>query len=77
MDVRPLVQRVHLVHTHAAQALVLALEHVQQPDGLAVGEREDHVGARADVREDLLGPARGGQSSRHDEEDAKSAAAQG
>ena len=47
VDVRPLVQRVHLVHAHAAQALVLALEHVEQPDRLPVGQREDHVRARA------------------------------
>ena len=65
VDVRALLQRVHLVHAHAGQALVLALEHVEHPDGLAVGQREDHVGARAHVGEHVLGPARGGQRSRH------------
>ena len=65
VDVGPLVQRVHLVHAHVAQPLVLALEHVEQPDRLPVGQREDHVRARADVREDVLRPAGGGQRSRH------------
>ena len=65
VDVRALVQRVHLVHAHVAQPLVLALEHVEQPDRLAVGQRQDHVRARPHVGEDVLGAAGGGQRSRH------------
>ena len=69
VEVRPLLQRVHLVHPHAAQALVLALEHVEQPDRLPVGQRQDHVRAGPDVREDVLGPAGDGQRSRHGAQD--------
>jgi hypothetical protein len=66
---------VHLVHPDAVEAFVLALEHVEQPDRLPVGQREDHVGARPDVREDVLGPARGGERSRHGRRIAQLAAA--
>jgi hypothetical protein len=55
----------HLVHVHALESIVVLLEHVEQPNGLAVGERDDHVGARADVIEDVLGRDCRGGTSRH------------
>ena len=64
-DVRPLVQRVHLVHADALELLLVALEHVEEPDRLAVGERNDQVGARADVVEHALRRDRCGQTSGH------------
>ena len=54
-DVRPLVERVHLVHADALQLLGDALEHVEQADRLAVGQRDDHVGPGPDVIETRSG----------------------
>jgi hypothetical protein len=59
------VQRVHLVDAHPVEPLVLALEDVDEADGLAVGEGQDHVGAGPDVIEDVLLAAGGGTQSRH------------
>ena len=64
-DVRPLVKGVHLVHADAAQVLLVLLQHVQKPDRLAVGEREDEVGAGPDVRQDILGRRGRRQRARH------------
>ena len=49
----------------------MALEHVDQADGLAVGERHDHVGARAEVVEDALRRDGGGHTSRHARKSAR------
>ena len=37
VDIGPLVQRVHLVQAHVAEALVVGLERIDQADRLAVG----------------------------------------
>jgi hypothetical protein len=44
VDVRPLVQGVHLVQAHVLQALVVGLERVDERDGLAVDHGDDDVG---------------------------------
>jgi hypothetical protein len=64
-DVRPLVQGVHLVDADVLELLLMALEHVEEADRLAVGERDDHVGARTDVVQHALRCDRRGQTSRH------------
>jgi hypothetical protein len=68
-DVRPLVQRVHLVDAHALERLGVLLERVDQADRLAVGERQDHVGLRSDVTEDVLGTTRLRQHAGHRAQD--------
>ena len=55
VQVRPIVQGVHLVDTDARQLVGRALDRVEQRDRLAVGERHDQVGSRADVIEHSLG----------------------
>ena len=70
VDIGPLVQRVHLVHAHAHEAVGVLLERVHQPDRLAVGERQDHVGVRADVAQHVLGAAGRGERARHRAQDA-------
>jgi len=43
------------MHPHVLEALVVGLERVEQPDGLAVGHRNDDVGAGLHVRERVNG----------------------
>ena len=54
VEVGPVVQCVHLVHADAVRAVGRGLDRVEQRDRLAVGERHDDVGARADVLEDSI-----------------------
>jgi hypothetical protein len=67
VEVRALVQCVHLVQAHVLEALVVGLERIDDGDRLAVGHRHDDVGARGDVREHVLcGPgARPGDCGWH------------
>ena len=73
LDRRPRMERVHLVDAHAVELGVVRLEHVDEPDGLAVGHRDDHVGLRRDVVEHRLGGDRPG----HDASAARAAASPG
>ena len=54
VDVRPIVERMHLMDADSLQLVLVRLEHVEQRDRLAVREREDQVGAGAYVPEDSL-----------------------
>jgi hypothetical protein len=56
VQVGPVVQRMHLMQAHVLQALVVGLQHVDEGDGLAVGHRDDDVGAGRHVKEHVLGP---------------------
>jgi hypothetical protein len=60
-DVRARVQRMHLMHANVDEPVLCGLERVDQADRLAVGHRDDDVGARLDVLEDRRrGPRRSG-----------------
>ena len=52
VQVRAIVQGVHLVHVDALQLGRVRLDGVEEDDRLAVGEGHDQVGARLDVVED-------------------------
>src|SRR5262249_21294556 len=52
MQVRAVVQRVHLVHPHFVQGVRVRVDRVEQDPGLAVRERHDEIGAGGDVLED-------------------------
>ena len=58
VQVRPVVDGVHLVDRHAFEAVGVGLDGVEQADRLAVGQRHDDVGARGDVIENGLGVGR-------------------
>ena len=49
VEVRPVVQGVHLVHRHAVEIAGVGLDGVEQDDRLAVGQRQDQVRARVEV----------------------------
>jgi hypothetical protein len=66
VDVPAVVQRVHLVHSHALELIGMSLEDVDQPDWLAVRQRDDHVGAPADMPQNFLGRLGPLHQSRHD-----------
>ena len=51
VQVRPVVQGVHLVDAHAVEPVGAGLDRVEQRDRFAVGERHDEVGAGSDVVE--------------------------
>ena len=55
VEVRPVVQAVHLVHAHVAQLLAVRVDGVHHRPRLAVGEGDDDVGAGVDEGEDGLG----------------------
>ena len=54
VEVGPVVQRVHLVQANVLEPLVMGLQRVEEDDRLAVGHRDDHVGARGHVGEHVL-----------------------
>ena len=47
VEVRAVVHGVHLVHRHVVEIAGVGLDGVEQDDRLAVGQRQDEVGARA------------------------------
>jgi hypothetical protein len=49
VQIRTVVERVHLVHAHAGEPIGVRLDRVEEPDRLAVGHRHDQVRAVADV----------------------------
>jgi hypothetical protein len=55
VEVRAVVQGVHLVDAHAPEALRLRLQRIDDRHGLAVGQRHDDVGPIADVVEHGVG----------------------
>ena len=54
VQVGPVVERVHLVHANAAEAIRVRLDRVEDGHRLAVGERHDQVGAVLDVVEHVF-----------------------
>ena len=59
VQVRPVVERVHLVHADAGPvASAWASMASSRRHGLAVGQRDDEVGARPDVLKDVGGIGR-------------------
>ena len=66
VQVGPVVQRVHLVHPHAVEALGVGLDGVEHRHGLAVGERHDQVVAVVDVVEDVARTSDHGLPPAHD-----------
>ena len=56
VQVRPIMQRVHLMNSDALEASSVRLDGIEHRDRLAVGERNDHVGAVRDELEDILCP---------------------
>ena len=55
VQIRAVVERVHLMDPHAGQPAVLALEHVEQGHRLAVRHRHHDVGVARDVVENRFG----------------------
>lgn len=55
VQVRAVVQDVHLMDAHPRQALCLAFDRVEQAHRLAVREGDDDVAAVADVIDDVRG----------------------
>ena len=55
MDVRVIVDRVHLMHTNARQLACVRVERVDQRPRLPVRERHDDVSVGRDVGEHGLG----------------------
>ncbi len=58
VQVRAVVEGVHLVHPHAHPSRGVGLDLVEHAHGLAVGERDDQIVAVADEGQDVLGPPR-------------------
>ncbi len=67
VQVRPVVQAVHLVDPHAFEAVGRGLDGIDQRHRFAVGERHDEVGVRTDVIEHRVGRRGSGNLGGHDE----------
>jgi hypothetical protein len=63
VQVRPVVEDVHLVDPHAVESIGTLLELAEQPDRLAVGDGHDEVGIRREHVDQGLGE-RGGVARR-------------
>ncbi len=54
MQVGAVVQGMHLMDTHAPEALRVGLDGIEHRHGLAVGQRHDQIVAVVDQLEDIL-----------------------